>query len=101
MKVNLLHYKNEEIKYARGLHQIPEMIDARQFYMSGMKEMGQYSHIQDIARSMDVQGRNNRSSTTGGHQRYGSMRQTKRIDRYGNQKEGEFPKIKEQQPLER
>lgn len=38
MKINLHHYKNEEIKYANGLQQIPEMIDARQFYLSGMNE---------------------------------------------------------------
>jgi hypothetical protein len=56
MKVNLLHYKNEEIKYANGLHKIPEMIDARQFYINGLKldEGTNFAKIMDVARSMDA-----------------------------------------------
>ena len=103
MKVNLFHYKNDEIKYANGLYQIPEMMDARQFYISGMKDRSHYGNFLDVAKSMDAQntGRNNRSNTTAGQVRQNSLKKTKRIDRYGNQIEGAFPKIREQQPLER
>lgn len=54
MKVNLFHYKNDEIKYANGLYQIPEMMDARQFYLSGMKESSHYGNLLDVAKSMDA-----------------------------------------------
>jgi len=88
MKINLLHYKNEEIKYANGLHQIPEMMDARQFYLNGMDDANHIMRIIDVAKSMDAKNsgrRNNRNGNTGSQQqRYGSMKQTKRIDRYGN-----------------
>jgi hypothetical protein len=54
MKVNLFHYKNEEIKYANGLYQIPEMMDARQFYINGMKDRSHYGNFLGVTRSMDA-----------------------------------------------
>jgi hypothetical protein len=62
------------------------MTDARQFFIGGMKDVPKISRFMDVGRSVDVNtGNKYRTKTTNGHNRYGSMRQPKRIDKHSYQ----------------
>jgi hypothetical protein len=54
MRINLSYYKQLEEKLANGLHNIPDIMKARQFYLSGMDENLKISRFLDVAKSVDA-----------------------------------------------